>query len=69
MKKGQNLPILINFQTYFQEVLRELKKVDWPSRDQTIKQTSLVLLVSAGIALYLGGIDYVFTRMLEFILK
>jgi len=65
MKKGQNLPI----PTYFQEVIRELKKVDWPSRDQTIQQTALVLLVSAVIALYLGGADYVFTLMLEFILQ
>lgn len=65
MKKGQNLPLT----NYFQEVIRELKKVDWPNREQTIQQTALVLLVSLGIALYLGGVDYIFTRMLEFILQ
>lgn len=46
--------------TYLQQVIRELKKVDWPSRDQTVQKTGLVLIVSVLLAIYLGGLDILF---------
>lgn len=54
---------------YLAEVWRELKKVDWPSQNQTIQQTVLVMAVSILIAAYLGGLDYFFDQLLGFIIR
>ncbi|MEX0896210.1 MAG: preprotein translocase subunit SecE [Patescibacteria group bacterium] len=49
---------------YFSEVTQELRQVTWPSRDQTIEMTILVIGVSLVIGAYLGGIDYIFNAIL-----
>lgn len=50
-------------QKYFNEVIQELKKVTWPSKQQTIDMTILVLVVSVIIAIYLSGLDYIFKQL------
>lgn len=50
---------------YAREVSRELKQVSWPSRNDTWRMTTLVLLTSTIVALYLGGLDYIFTQILK----
>ena len=47
----------------------EMKKVNWPSRQQTIKLTLIVIAVSVIVGLYIGGLDFVFTKLIETILK
>ncbi len=49
---------------FFKEVIIEGKKVDWPSKEQTIKYTALVLGISAGVAIFLGALDYGFVQLL-----
>ncbi|MCB9801379.1 MAG: preprotein translocase subunit SecE [Pseudomonadales bacterium] len=49
---------------YFKEVAREVKKVSWPSREQTQEKTLLVLTVSIIIGLYIGVLDFVFSKLL-----
>lgn len=49
---------------YFKEVGREIKKVSWPSREQTQEKTLLVLAVSIIIGLYIGVLDFVFSKLL-----
>jgi preprotein translocase subunit SecE len=49
---------------FFKEVRLELKKVTWPTRAETIRYTLLVIGVSAGVALFLGGLDYIFQFLL-----
>ncbi len=50
---------------FFKEAWIELKKVNWPSRKETIKYTLIVIIVLTIVALYLGGIDFFFTRLLN----
>ena len=50
---------------FFKEVRLELKKVTWPTRQETIRYTLLVIGVSAGVALFLGGLDYLFSFLLS----
>ncbi len=50
---------------YFGEVRAELVKVTWPTREQTINMTWLVVGVSIVVALYLGLLDAVFQRLVE----
>jgi len=49
---------------FLKEVRIELKKVTWPTRQETIKYTLLVIGVSAGVAIFLGGMDYIFQFLL-----
>ncbi len=47
-----------------------MKKVNWPTRNETIKYTLIVLGVSVVVAAYLGGLDILFTTLLnKFIIK
>jgi preprotein translocase subunit SecE len=45
---------------YIKETRVELKHVTWPTRNQTIAYSLVVILISIGIALFLGLLDYVF---------
>lgn len=46
---------------YFKEVRAELSKVIWPTREQTIRYTVLVIVVAVAVGLILGGLDYLLT--------
>jgi len=53
----------------FRDVVEELKKVTWPSKQQTIRLTSVVIVISLIIGLYIGIIDVLLTKGLEFFTK
>ena len=46
--------------TFVKESRAELRKVNWPTRAQTVKFTGLVIGVSLGVAVFLGTLDYLF---------
>ncbi|OGZ30570.1 MAG: preprotein translocase subunit SecE [Candidatus Niyogibacteria bacterium RIFCSPLOWO2_02_FULL_45_13] len=43
----------------------EVKNVNWPTRRETVRFTLLVIAVSAGVAAYLGLLDFIFINLLE----
>lgn len=49
---------------YVKQTRAEMKHVNWPSRDQTIRFTALVIAVSLVTAALLGVSDFVFSRLL-----
>ena len=51
----------------FGEVYSELRKVTWPSRQETTRLTVLVLVISAAIGALLGLIDIAFSRLFALI--
>ena len=51
--------------TFLGEVRLELKKVNWPSNDQILRYTLIVIVVSVAVAIFLGGLDFVFTILLN----
>jgi len=55
--------------TYIKEVRSELNKVVWPKKEEVIKLTTVVFLVSAIVSAYLGGLDLLFTKLLELLIK
>jgi preprotein translocase subunit SecE len=46
--------------TFTKEARAELRKVNWPTREQTIKFTGVVIGVSLAVAFFLGALDYFF---------
>lgn len=53
------------FITFLRESKIELKKVTWPSRQETIRYTVMVIAVSGVGAIFLGGLDTLFQYLLE----
>jgi len=51
--------------TFLKESRVELKKVRWPTREETIRYTMSVILISAALAVFLGGLDYLFQLILN----
>lgn len=48
---------------FLQEVKVELGLVSWPSRQETLKLTGMVIAISLIIALYLGALDAGFLKI------
>ncbi len=49
------------------EVYSELRKVTWPSRQETTRLTTIVIIISAAIGALLGLIDIGFSRLFALI--
>jgi preprotein translocase subunit SecE len=50
---------------YIKETRGEIKHVSWPTRRQAVLYTITVILISVGVALYLGLFDYIFEKLLQ----
>ena len=50
---------------FFSEVRTEMKKVSWPTRQETIRNTVLVISVSIVTAIFLGGLDALFAWIIN----
>jgi len=53
------------FIEYIKAVRNELTHVSWPTRNQAILYTLLVIVISIVVALMLGAFDFLFTLGLE----
>ena len=51
--------------TFFKEAKEELGKVIWPTRKELMQHTVVVVVVSLGIAAFLGILDLVFNSILK----
>lgn len=59
---------MVRLTTYIQEVNRELRKVTWPTFEQTRNKTLLVIGVSLGVGVYIGLLDYLFSWLVTTLL-
>ncbi|MGH7245763.1 MAG: preprotein translocase subunit SecE [Candidatus Levyibacteriota bacterium] len=50
---------------FLRETRDELKKVIWPKRDEVFRLTFVVIAVSVAVGLFIGGLDFVFTKVLQ----
>ena len=53
---------------YLRDTRGELKHVSWPTQRQTMIYTVLVIAISILTALYIGLLDHLFVKGLEFLL-
>jgi preprotein translocase subunit SecE len=59
------MKILNRLSEFLKEVRLETKKVNWPSRKETIKYTLIIVGVSLIVAVFLGGLDFIFSLLLN----
>jgi len=64
MKIREARPII-----FLSEVREELSRVIWPSRQEALKLTLIVIGVSAAAGLFLGGLDFLLTKLTEIFLR
>ena len=50
---------------FLKEVHLEVKKINWPSRRETLRYTFVVIAVSVAVAAFLGALDALFVKILE----
>ncbi|OQY22891.1 MAG: preprotein translocase subunit SecE [Anaerolineaceae bacterium 4572_32.1] len=54
---------------YLRETRAELRKVSWPSRDEAINLTAIVVAVTTAVAAFLGIVDYLFAKLFGLIIR
>jgi len=47
----------------------ELRKVEWPTREEGTKLTAAVIGLSAVVGIFLGGVDYIFQELFRFLIS
>ncbi|HDY72917.1 MAG TPA: preprotein translocase subunit SecE [bacterium] len=57
--------IFSKIDSFFKEVKIEIKKVNWPTTKETVRYTLTVIGISIVTAIFLGGIDFLFTNFLN----
>lgn len=51
--------------SFIEDSLHELKRVNWPTREETIRYTGFVIVFSLVLAAFLGAIDFAFLKGIE----
>lgn len=54
---------------FLEDVRTEFKRVQWPTREATIRSTSVVLSVSLVIAVYLGIADQILANVMRAVIS
>jgi preprotein translocase subunit SecE len=53
----------VNPVTFMQEVISELRKSVWPSKEETARLTAVVIVLAIAIGFFLGGLDRLFNEL------
>ena len=54
-----------SIKNFFVESRQELRHVNWPTRQEAIRLTMIVIGISIGFALFLGAFDYFFSYLIK----
>ena len=58
-----------SFAQYLRDTLAELKQVKWPTQNQALVYTALVIGISVAVALFVGLFDHIFGLFIDFIVN
>lgn len=59
------MSIISDIKKYIIDVKTETRKISWPTRHKAMKDSTLVIIISLATAVFLGGVDYLLTQMIE----
>jgi preprotein translocase subunit SecE len=57
-------PTVPSISQYIQESRAELRKVTWPTREETIQLTTAVIAMTLSVAIFLGIIDEILNKII-----
>lgn len=55
--------------TFYREVVAEMAKVSWPSREELKVSTIVVMLVTLIFAAFIGAFDWVLSQLVQLFLR
>ncbi len=53
---------------YLRETIAELRKVTWPTREEAIRLTLIVITTILVMAVLLGVLDYIYAKLIDLII-
>ncbi len=54
-----------SIKNFFVESRQELRHVNWPTRQEAIRLTMIVIGIAVGFAVFLGAFDYLFSYLIR----
>ena len=54
---------------YFRATLAEMKQVKWPTQNQAMVYTALVIVICVITALFVGLFDFIFSQVIDIIVN
>jgi preprotein translocase subunit SecE len=63
------MQVIARVREFTQQVLAEFRKVTWPTRQELVNSTAVVIVVTVVIAFFLGAVDVVLARIVEWVLS
>ncbi len=63
------VPTIASPAKFVREVISELKKTTWPTRQETIKLTAIVIAISVLVGAFIGILDTLFLRISALIFR
>jgi len=54
---------------FLREVRSEMEKVSWPSKNEAIRLTAIVILASLIMGAFIGSLDLIFTKLMAILLR
>ena len=52
---------------WYRETIGELRKVSWPTPREAWRLTKIVIMVIIAMGVLLGGLDFLFTRIIKLV--
>lgn len=59
--------VFARMKKYFKETKAEMKKVSWPSKEQLVHNTLIILIFIAIVAVILSVLDIGFTKLIQMV--
>jgi len=55
--------------SYLGELVREFKRINWPSRGDALRLSGVVIVISLLVAAFLGSLDIAFQEILKILVS
>ncbi|MCS7287422.1 MAG: preprotein translocase subunit SecE [Anaerolineae bacterium] len=68
MPKGSESSRKFSLIRYLKETRAELRKVTWPTREEALRLTVLVIVTILVMAILLGLLDYIYAKLMDLII-
>ena len=64
-----NLGFFGKIRSFIERTMDEMRKCTWPTRDQLLESTVLVLVVMAVSSLYIFGVDQILYHVINYLIS
>lgn len=61
--------MLDRIKTFLQDAHVEFRHINWPTRAEAVRLTTVVIGISLGLAAFLGFFDFIFTYLLKLLVE